>query len=70
VPGGTWWGRSEALVNPSLLQDGVRGVSRLYLSVHYEAALGDRAEPDLVVAFALPFETAALREQEFLELRG
>lgn len=30
----------------------------------------NRAEPDLVVAFALPFETAALREQEFLDLRG
>jgi hypothetical protein len=42
-------------------------VSRLYLSVHYEAALGDRAQPDLVVAFAMPLETAALREQEFLE---
>ena|ERR1700712_2995921 len=40
------------------------------LSVDYKAALCDRAEPDLVVAFALPLEAAVAGEQESFELRG
>jgi hypothetical protein len=42
----------------------------LDLAVHHKAALGDRAEPDLMVALALTFETAVVREKELLDLRG
>jgi hypothetical protein len=62
--------RSEVLVNAGLLQDGIRGVPRLDLSVYDKSALRDRAEPDLMVTFALPLEMAAVSEQEFLELRS
>jgi hypothetical protein len=61
---------SETLVDPGLLQDGVRGVSRLDLSIDDKASLRDRTEPDLVVAFALPLEATAVREEKFLELRS
>jgi hypothetical protein len=43
---------------------------RFDLAIDDETTLGDWAEPDFVIALALPFETAALREQEFFELWG
>jgi len=42
----------------------------LDLSIDHEATLGERTEPDLVVAFTLAFEMAALGEEEPLELGG
>ena len=45
------------------------GVPGLDLSVDDKAALSDRAEPDLVVAFALPLEAAVVGEQKPFELR-
>lgn len=60
----------EPLVNSGLLQGGVRSVPRFDLPIDDKAALCKGTEPDLMVALALPFEMAAVREEEFLELRS
>jgi hypothetical protein len=65
---------SEALLDASLLQDGVGGVSGLDLPIHRKVAARDRAEPDFVITFELflnawPVEAAAMRLKDFLELR-
>lgn len=52
---------SEALGQACLLQDGVRRVARLNVSVHRESFARDRAFPNLVIAIALPVELTCLR---------
>lgn len=58
---------SEALGQACLLQDGVRRVARLNVSVHSESFARDRAFPNLVIAIALPVEPAARCPKEFLQ---
>jgi len=58
------------LADPSLVEDGVGGVARLYVLVNDESAVRDRAEPDLMIAFALPFESASVSPKETLDLGG
>jgi hypothetical protein len=60
---------SEALLDASLLQDGVGGMPGLDLPIHRKVAARNRAEPDFMIAFALPVEVAAMRSKDFLELR-
>jgi hypothetical protein len=50
---------SECLRQAGLFERVVRPVPRFDSGVHHEAPLGDRAVPDLVVAFAVAFKVAA-----------
>jgi hypothetical protein len=43
-----------------LLQDSVRRVARLHVLIDDESSIGDRTEPDFVVALSLPLETAVV----------
>jgi hypothetical protein len=53
----------------SLLQDGICRMPRLDFTVNDESAVGERTEPDFVIAFTLAFEPAAMGREEFLDLR-
>jgi hypothetical protein len=57
------FGRSEVLFKPCLLQDSICRVTRLDLAVNHEASLGDRAEPDLVIALTVALESATMGEE-------
>jgi hypothetical protein len=50
---------SEFLANASLLQDRIRRVAGLDLPVDREVPFGDRAVPNIVIAFAVPNKRAA-----------
>jgi hypothetical protein len=46
---------SELLPDPSVLENAVRRVTRIDMVIDGHASLGDRAEPDVVIA--LPWRT-------------
>jgi hypothetical protein len=54
----------KGLAQTGLLQNAVRSVPRFYLRIDGKAPLGLGAEPDLVIAFALPFPAAACVPQQ------
>jgi hypothetical protein len=58
----------EPLVQPSLLENRVRSVSRLDVAIDRKVLLAYRAEPDLMVALPLAVKLAALLFQDFLEI--
>jgi hypothetical protein len=63
-----WKHGSEALVDTSLLQDSIRSVPGLDLTIDDKAALAERAEPDLMISFPRTLEAASMGEENLLEL--
>lgn len=59
---------SKLSVHACLLKYGIRCVARLNIRVYREADIGDRAEPDLVVAFAGAQVVAPGFSQQLLEI--
>ncbi len=58
---------SELLLQACLLQYGICGVAGLDLGVDGKTPAADRAEPDFVIALALPLEAATLLPKYALE---
>jgi len=56
---------AEADIDAALLEHGVGGVTRLNLAVNRDVSVGERAEPDVVIAFASADEPATVPGQEF-----
>ena len=50
-----------------LLKDLVRGVTRFDVVIHGNVSIVYRAEPNFVIAFALPMEIAACVPQKFFK---
>ena len=60
----------KLLGQPSLLQNCICSVSGFDIIVDDKADIGDRTEPDLVIAFSLPFELASGFAQMLLQGSG
>ena len=52
------------MVDSTLLHNGVGSVAGLYLAVNCDVALGDGAEPDIVIALAVPDKAAGVGGQD------
>src|SRR6185437_4776727 len=61
---------SEFVGDTGLLHDRIGGVAGQNLGVDRKVAIGDRAEPDFVIALAGPHRAAAMLTKDTLHLRG
>ena len=59
---------SESLFQSSLLERFIRCMARLGPFIDREVPVGQRAEPDLMIAFAHPNKGAAVLRQDLFEL--
>jgi hypothetical protein len=51
---------SEPEVDPALLHDGIGRVPGFNFAVHRYVSLASGAEPDVVIAFPVPYKSAAV----------
>lgn len=61
------WDGSKPVVNAALLHDLVGCMSRFDFSVNSDIGIGDRAEPDVVMALAMTDKIAAVQLQNITD---